>query len=316
MVALPHYLSVSLLRSLVVFLVACSPAKVTVGPQPPLNAADADAGASSLDTAAAGPQDATLTEGTVDVSSAKDAEDAKTDEPDTGADVAAPPDTASAPQKILFIGNSYTYVNDLPAMTAQFAAHAVPAQTWQVTSVTLGGARLIDHLTKTDAVAQIQQASASWVVLQGQSLEPAVDQAGFLQGAKALAKEVHATKAQLAYYTTWPRKAGDALYAQAWSGGNPTALYSKLKSATQLAADQTKGVRVPVADAWMAALAAHPEVDLYQADGSHPSVAGTYLAACVFARTLAGVDASTVTWRPEGLAESAAVALRQVCQEQ
>jgi hypothetical protein len=38
----------------------------------------------------------------------------------------------------------------------------------------------------------------------------------------------------------------------------------------------------PVGYAWQAARSQYPLLDLWQADGSHPTQAGTYLAACVF----------------------------------
>lgn len=249
--------------------------------------------------------------GAVDAASDVPADDLGSPGAETaGAEVAQP----VPPGAVLFIGNSYTYVNDLPAMAAAFAAHAAPPQQWQVDSVTLGGARLIDHMTKTNALARIAEGTWTWVILQGQSVEPALDPPGFLAGAKGLSDAVHKTTAQLGFYSTWPRKAGDALYAEAWSGGTPAALYAKLKTQTQKAADQNGAIRVPVADAWMALLAAHPEIELYQADGSHPTTAGTYLAACVFARVLGGVHPDTVTWRPDGLDDTAAAALRKACQ--
>jgi hypothetical protein len=39
---------------------------------------------------------------------------------------------------------------------------------------------------------------------------------------------------------------------------------------------------VPVGEAWDRALGRNPAPDLWQSDGSHPTVEGTYLAACVF----------------------------------
>ena len=43
---------------------------------------------------------------------------------------------------------------------------------------------------------------------------------------------------------------------------------------------------VPVGVAWFRALNTHPNLQLWQEDGSHPSEQGTYLAACVFYVTL------------------------------
>ena len=43
---------------------------------------------------------------------------------------------------------------------------------------------------------------------------------------------------------------------------------------------------VPLGPAWQAALRQRPDLRLYVEDGSHPSKAGSYLAACVFYATL------------------------------
>ncbi|MBI5608717.1 MAG: SGNH/GDSL hydrolase family protein [Deltaproteobacteria bacterium] len=285
--------------------------------------AGSQAGCSSPETVAAGAKAAETGSADTAGADAADAADATapadTDPVDSATTDAAETDAdgtqGAAPQRVLFVGNSYTYVNDLPAMTAAFAAHATPPQTWEVGSSTLGGAFLVDHLTKTDAVAQIAKATWTWVVLQGQSLEPAGVPASFEKGASQLSTLVHKTPAQLAFYTTWPRKAGSEVYDQAFSGGTPAALFAKLKAELELVATQNQGVRVPVGDAWMVALQDQPGIELYQADGSHPTVAGTYLAACVFAVRLGGVDAKTVNWQPEGVPAEQGQALRKICAE-
>ncbi len=229
------------------------------------------------------------------------------------ADDATPADVAMPKGgNVLFIGNSYTYVNDLPGMTVQFA-HSGGAAVQQ-TSVTLGGATLAGIIAQTQAVATIAQGGWRFVVLQGQSVEPAGDLADFLPAAHTLSDDAHAAGATVAFYQTWPRKAGDALYQQAWTGGTPQALAKLLKDGYQQAADQNAGIRVPVGDAWMLALAQYPEINLYQADGSHPVTAGTYLAACVFSVTLFSVDPMVVAWAPPDLDPTQAWMLRKICQ--
>ena len=219
--------------------------------------------------------------------------------------------TAAAPIHVLFIGNSYTYVNDLPTMTAQFA-HA-GGVTIQPTAVTQGGATLAVMIAQTQAVAAIAQGSWTYVVLQGQSVEPAADLSHFLASAKTLAADAAQVGAAVAFYQTWPRKAGDALYGEAWTGGTPQTLAKLLHDGYDKAAVQNGGVRVPVGDAWLLTLTQHPEINLYQDDGSHPVVAGTYLAACVFATTLFHVNPAAVTWAPSELPATQASALRAMC---
>ena len=57
---------------------------------------------------------------------------------------------------------------------------------------------------------------------------------------------------------------------------------------------EVAGVIAPVGEAWRTVRIEHPTIDLYEPDGSHPSISGTYLAACVFYASLFGES-------PEGL---------------
>ena len=227
------------------------------------------------------------------------------------ADAVMASDAAAPAPNVLFIGNSYTFVNDLPTMTVLFAQAG--GVTLQQTSVTQGGATLAVLIAQTQAVAMIAQGGWTHVVLQGQSLEPAFDVASFLASAHVLADDAHKAGAAVSFYQTWPRKVGDAVYQEPMAGGSPQSLAQLLHDGYEKAAQQNGGVRVPVGDAWMLTLAQHPEIALYQADGSHPLVSGTYLAACVFSATLFAVQPEKVTWVPDGLDAKQASALRAMC---
>ena len=220
---------------------------------------------------------------------------------------------STAPATILFIGNSYTYTNDLPGMFIQLLASTQPPLPWKQQNVTPGGKFLYDQATTTGAMAKIAAGGWTWVVLQGQSLEPACDSASFLGSAKVLAQQVKSAKANLAYYSTWARQAGSGDYATyPCTGGCPALMFEKLKAGYETAAQQTGGLRVPVGDAWMQVIQSNPEINLYNADQSHPSVAGTYLTACVFAKVLVGIDPRLATLVPEGISLEQALILRKV----
>ncbi len=237
------------------------------------------------------------------------AEDDATDDAsaDDVTDTVDVPDVFQPPVTLLFIGNSYTYTNDLPGMTVSLAKSV--GLKWSQTSETAGSATLQSHIDQYGALPLIAAGGHTWVVLQGQSVEPAGDPA-FLKAAATLAAAVKAANGEPAFYQTWPRKAGDVLYQQTWSGGSPAALFALLKQGYTTAAQQSGGVRVPAGDAWMDLIPKHPEIELYQGDGSHPTVAGTYLNACVFVGKLGGLDPTTFTWTPGGISATDAVAIR------
>ncbi len=214
---------------------------------------------------------------------------------------------------VLFVGNSYTFVNDLPALVAALAAASGVAPTIAVESVTVGGARLRDHLETTGALARIRAGGLDVVVLQGQSTEPLTSPADFQAAAATLAAEIWAAGATPAFYETWARAEGHAAYSEPWSGGSPAAMQAGLRAAYLQAATAAAGVYVPAGDAWEATLAAHPDIPLFAADGSHPDLPGSYLVACVFYLELTGrADFGPAPYEPPGLPAADAAALRAV----
>ncbi len=206
-----------------------------------------------------------------------------------GAAADAPPDVAAPSRlRVLFVGNSYTYVNDLPALLAAMA-RASGATAIEVDSVTVGGATLRNHWETNTAPQRIMAGGWDAVVLQEQSVTPVLNYTEFRTYGVRFASLITANRARPVYYATWPRAAGDAVYAQAWSGGSLPVFGRRLDQAYAQVGAMVAGSTVAhVGTAWMASLTANPTIDLYASDGSHPSVAGTWLAACVLYRALTG----------------------------
>jgi len=181
---------------------------------------------------------------------------------------------------VLFIGNSLTSVNNLPAAVAKVAeaAHA---------SVRVGIAAgpnlaVIDHTNgSTDAVAQIDGGRWNFVVLQQGPTPAGICRDTLVIAAMRLAPHVGASGGRIALFLPWARQ------------GNPSALGAAGESAT-LAARAVGGVVVPVGVAWKLALEADPSVPLYGPDGYHPAPAGTLLAALTIYERLAGRDAREI----------------------
>lgn len=179
----------------------------------------------------------------------------------------AGPDAGEALVEILFLGNSYTSVNDLPGMVEELATAA--GRPLRQESITPGGMTLDGHASDSGTVAKIASRRWSYVVLQEQSLMPILEPETFFASARVLDGAVRAAGSRTLFYLTWPRL--DAPENQA----KLTAAYSQI--ARELSADVA-----PVGPAWAAALAERPDLALYSSDGSHPGPQGTYLAALVF----------------------------------
>jgi hypothetical protein len=239
----------------------------------------------------------------------------------TAPDVTAPdvPPAVDAPSRlrVLFVGNSYTYVNDLPAVLAAMS-RAGGATAIEVDGVTVGGATLRNHWETNTAPTRIMAGGWDAVVLQEQSVTPVLNYAEFRTYGVRFANLITTSRARPVYYATWPRAAGDTVYTQSWSGGSLTVFGRRLDQAYSQVGAMVAGSTVAhVGNAWMASLTANPTIDLYASDGSHPSTAGTWLAACVLYRALTGVTPPPATdAAATGVSAAAARALRELAASQ
>lgn len=174
----------------------------------------------------------------------------------------------TTPFKILYIGNSYTFVNDLPALTASLAEAGNQAKI-VTDSQLVGGATLEQHWNDGIALTKIQQGGWDFVVLQEQSMRPLLQRDLMHEYGKRFADEIKNVDAIPLLYQTWARQATPG------TQGNLSAAYVTL-------ADKVSGEVAPVGDAWGKALQQVPGLLLHSDDGSHPNPTGSYLAACVF----------------------------------
>lgn len=194
--------------------------------------------------------------------------------------------------RVLFVGNSYTYFNNLPQLLAGLAASAKPSQMIETEMVTVGGATL--KLLWSGGKPQTALASGKWdyVVLQEQStlglarvvdgIPQIGDPKNFHDSVRLIVPEIKKAGAKPLLYMTWARK--DSPDKQ-----------PLLTEAYQSIGKELGDTVAPVGLAWQAALKARPNLELHVADKSHPTPVGSYLAACVFYATLFGKS-------PEGLA--------------
>lgn len=181
--------------------------------------------------------------------------------------------------RILFIGNSYTYANDLPGTFARLAGsggHTVEAE-----MAAEGSWTLADHASSTQTLNKL--ASKKWdiVVLQEQSQIPALASSREQQmfpAAQALVNKINQVGAKSFLFMTWAHQSG-------WPEAGLPDYQSMQGQIDGGYIDLSKQLNIPVAPvgyAWMMALNQDTQLGLWQEDGSHPDQAGTYLAACVF----------------------------------
>jgi hypothetical protein len=178
-----------------------------------------------------------------------------------------------APVKVLYIGNSYTYYFRMPAVVSAMAKSSAGARPTHAKLVVAPGATLQSHWESGEAQAAIRERKWDYVVLQEQSLRPLHDVDRMLQYARLLGEEIRRNGAQPVLFATWARRSDPALQ-------------DKLDAAYQRVAADLNAQVAPVGQVWRAALIADGTLRVFDEDGSHPSAAGSYLAACVIHLTL------------------------------
>lgn len=189
--------------------------------------------------------------------------------------------------RVLFIGNSYTGVNDLPGMFYNLALSL--GDTVYYESNSPGGFTFNMHTTNTTTLQKIALPGWDYVVLQAQSQEPSFSPSQVTTNtypyATKLDSLIHAANpcAKTMFYMTWGRKYGDASNCGFYP---PVCTFNGMNdrlraSYLEMGADNFAQVS-PVGVAWRKSREMDSTINLWSGDNSHPSVAGTYLTACVF----------------------------------
>ncbi len=212
---------------------------------------------------------------------------------------------AEDPQRVLFIGNSYTGVNKLPDVFLS-VVKASGRKEPVVKSSTPGGRTLKQQLGIVGSMKLVDEGGWDVVVLQGQSQEPAIAETDeavrkeFLESAAELCRRVRAKspQAKIFFYETWAR------HADYWTenkkasamGKDPKEMQARLRKWYGVAAKESGATIVPCGEAWELNYAAAKPVRLHQKDNSHPELAGTYLNALIFFGTIYDVKVPAPKW--------------------
>jgi hypothetical protein len=191
-----------------------------------------------------------------------------------------PPPPAGVPLRVLFIGNSLTYFNDLPGTVAGLAASM--NSTIEVASVAEPNLALIDHVNgESNALATIDSSHWDYVVMQqGPSALP-LSRDTLIIGARLLDAHVREAGGRSALFMVWPES-------------SRFGVFDDVRESYRTAAVAMNGLFLPAGEGWRAAWAADPQLMLYGPDGYHPSELGTYVAALVIYEGITGVDARTL----------------------
>lgn len=178
--------------------------------------------------------------------------------------------------QVLFLGNSLTYANDLPGMFRDLAIaggvdvgvmmHAEPNRA------------LIDFTFMSSVMDLVGSGVWDYVVLQQGTTSVPVCRDTLVLAAKIMDPLIR-------------RGGGVPAIIMSWPSSNQQSLFPAVHRSFALAAQTVNGVFLPVGDAWLEAWKVNSDHALYSADGYHPGIAGSYLAALVIYEKLTGKDA-------------------------
>lgn len=210
--------------------------------------------------------------------------------------------------RVLMIGNSYTYYNDLWELFSKVGEGA--GYTFEVDHVTQGGYYLDQHANERDpfglqVYGYLKKNTYDFVFLQEQSTCPFQNYERFEAAVTTLAERVAENGAKCVLYQTWAREPGSP--ALAALNTTNAAMTAALAEAYQKAAATVGATVSPVGTAFFDVVTNHPEIDLYDPDTTHPSPAGSYLAALCHFATVTGADPLKTTFEADLDAETASV---------
>lgn len=205
---------------------------------------------------------------------------------------------AQQTRKVLFLGNSYTYANNLPQIISEIALNAGDELIYD--SNLIGGYTLQNHFASAVSKNKILADNWDYIILQEQSQTPTfIVPSEFMDGFGNLKTFIHQNKpcSLISAFMTWGRENGDVQNCP----NNPgvctyLSMQDLLEDRYMDMSDLFESEVTPVGVVWRFIKQNYPNIQLYQLDGSHPSEAGSYLAACCFYTSIFQKDPQHISY--------------------
>jgi hypothetical protein len=187
--------------------------------------------------------------------------------------------------RVLFIGNSHTYTNSLPTLLRQLAAGG--GHVLETGMSAPGGYTLRQHVTHAATLTAIQQGDWDWVALQEQSQVPVIPywrQAWMVPAAVSLDSLIRQNREHTLLFMTWGWRDGglQCIEDSCAEYRDFQHMQDSMSTSYRRLAVQLECPVVPVGDIFRRVIDEDPFADLWNPDGYHPSLEGSYLAACSF----------------------------------
>jgi len=194
-------------------------------------------------------------------------------------------DSAQYETRVLFIGNSHTFHNDVPKMfesMARAGGHSVKAD-----MIAHGGWTLLEHAQSAETTQKIRSEEWDYVVLQEQGDVPSFSSSReqeMYPAIRGLHNEISARGAETVLFMTWGHR--DGSLAEGVGGYNAES--AVVETAYVKIGNELDIAIAPVRVAWWTAMRSNPNLDLWVDDGNHATKEGSYLAASVLYHVILG----------------------------
>lgn len=213
--------------------------------------------------------------------------------------------TLTAPHKLLFVGDSFTFSNGgLDHHVRELAASAQPPRQIIADSDTQGGAPLRVLFGRPSVHEKIRQGGYDVVILQDDIPEYTEhNPAAFHVFSRRFDQEIKAAGAKTCLFMAWPYERLNWITLE------------EIDKAHQTASRELGASVAPVGMAFARSLKERPTLPMLGSDKEHESIPGTYLAACVIYATVFQENPQGLAYRPEGVSPEEAKFLQRIAWE-
>ena len=212
--------------------------------------------------------------------------------------------------EVLFVGNSFTYYNDLPDIFAQLGQGL--GMQLNSYSVTKGSQKLIDTANSNDELGKVfdeaMNKKYTHIILQEHSTLPVNNYTSFVNGVKAIKQKIQNAKqeAHIYLYSTW------AYESMCNQNESIPDCEKRIRAAYEQCASETGLDVIYVGKAFSYTYEHNKSIDLYDAnDRKHPSYAGSYLSAATHLASIFNVNVKESTFKGN-LADNVSNTLKEV----
>lgn len=215
--------------------------------------------------------------------------------------------------EVLFIGNSYMLMHDLPSIVAELGDAGGVELDGEL--LAKGGKDFEFHLANRATHERLAAREWDYVILQSHSLDPVRNRDGFLAAGEKLIELVREAGAEPLLFETWARDEQNKIYRFGRAGYGPDEMQEMVHDAYAELSRRSGAQVIDVGAAWLATRSQDPDIDLYARDLAHPNKTGSYLTATVIFTALTGLSPVEAELPPLDIAPDDARRLHRQAEE-